>query len=424
MRRRATRIASAIGLATCVSAAALPVYGVDAFVECVEILAPLGAITALLADTLASGRTRIGGLRRQIGLLAAIAVTQLAVAVALFVRLMVFSARDAFFMALVVAYAALAALAAARLLSRRALADLDAVSDALHQVGEGRRGLTIDVHGGDELAALAADVEAMAAKLEAEERARRQLVIAVSHDLRTPIASVQLIAEALADGVFEPMDARPQLDLMSTHIRALASLIDELFELTRLEAGDIPWSLEHVPVDDLLLDTVDAMGPHAHAVGLTLRVERPGGELSVHANPAQIQRVLFNLIHNAIRHTPRGGHIAVHARRRSDTTVQIDVRDDGEGIADDDRERVFAPFARGSNGASGLGLAIARAVVEAHGGRIWAAPSPRGAHVCFTLISAESRAGHDGPRYGLDRAPTRAAGDPSRPASPVSSARR
>ncbi len=154
-------------------------------------------------------------------MLAVLASAQLAAALGLFAALMFVSDHDAFFMALAAGYAGLVGLVVARLVARRALADLDAVRSAVAQVGEGSRELQIAVRGQDELALLAADVEAMAAKVASEERVRRQLVASVSHDLRTPITTLQLIAQGLEDGIFEPERVREQLGLISTHVRAL-----------------------------------------------------------------------------------------------------------------------------------------------------------------------------------------------------------
>ena len=378
--------------AAAVSAIAWPVYGEGAFLDSLKILAPLGAATTLLADLIANHRARIRGVRRQLGVLAVLAAAQLGAAVALFAWLMFVSNHDAFFMALAAGYAGLIGLSAARLVARRALSDLDAVRRALAEVGEGSREVRIPVRGTDELATLAADVEAMVAKVAAEERARRELVASVSHDLRTPITTLRLIAEGLEDGIFEPERTREQLRLISTHVRALSSLIDDLFELTKLEAGDIHWSMEHVRLDELVRETIEAMRPHAEAGSVTIRAELDA--LSARANPEQLQRVLFNLIQNAIRHTPADGSVVVRAERAPGHAIEIEVADSGEGIDPALRERIFEPFIQGpsrvagEDGSAGLGLAIARAIVAAHGGRIWLAESGPGTRIRFSLPTA------------------------------------
>jgi signal transduction histidine kinase len=394
MRQTVPRVALAALAAVGLSAVAWPVYGQAAFVESVEILAPLGAATMLLADLIATRPRWIRGVRRQLGMLAALLAALLAAVLVLFAVFMFVSNHDAFFMILAAAYAGLIGLGAARLVARRALSDLDAVRGALAQVGHGAREVHIPVHGDNELAHLASDVEAMVAKVATEERARRQLVAAVSHDLRTPITTLQLIADGLQDGIFEPESAREKLQQFSTHTRALSSLVDDLFELSRLEAGDIHWSMERVRVDQLLRETVEAMRPHAEAGRITVRAELEDRLSPAHGNPEQLQRVLFNLIQNAIRHTPADGSIVVRAQRGAGPAVEIEVADSGDGIDPAYREKIFEPFVQGpsrvagQNGSAGLGLAIARAIVEAHGGRIWVARAGTGTQIRFRLPAA------------------------------------
>jgi signal transduction histidine kinase len=225
------------------------------------------------------------------------------------------------------------------------------------------------------------------------ERMRRELIAAVSHDLRTPITSLRLLTDAIADDVVDEETRRAYLAQMGTHVNALAALIDDLFELSRLEAGEIAWSLEQVRLDELVGETVDAMRVQAAARHVQVRAELPADLLPAKADPEKLQRVLFNLIQNAIRHTPADGSVVVRAAPAGDA-VEIEVADTGSGIAADDRDRVFEPFFRGgahaarpSNGA-GLGLAISRAIVEAHGGRIWLEDAPAGTAVRFSLPAA------------------------------------
>jgi signal transduction histidine kinase len=297
-------------------------------------------------------------------------------------------------MAMAAGYAALVGLGSARLVARGALSDLDAIRRALAEVGEGSRQVAIPVSGRGELATLARDLQTMVDKLAASERARRELVASVSHDLRTPLTTLQLIAEGLEDNIFEPERTREQLRTLATHVRALGALVDDLFELSRLEAGDIRWSMERVYVDELLRETIDAMRPHADAGGVEIRTEFTGALTPARGNPEKLQRVLFNLIQNAIRHTPADGSVVVRATPMAERGVEVEIADSGEGIAPELRDRIFEPFVQGpsrvagANGSSGLGLAIARAIVEAHGGRIWVAEASRGTHVRFSLPAA------------------------------------
>ena len=224
------------------------------------------------------------------------------------------SGHDAFFTALVAAFTGLLALWAGRLLGRRALADVDAVRSTLDAVGQGRRDVRTNLGGQDELARLGADVDAMVATLASEEHARRGLIASVSHDLRTPLTSLRLLVDAIDDDlVTDPAMRRDYLRRISTNVHALSALIEDLFELSRLESGDIRWTMEHVMLDELVYETIDAMRPHADAGAVAVRAELAPQLAAAQANPEQIQRVLFNLIQNAIRHTPADGSVVVRA---------------------------------------------------------------------------------------------------------------
>jgi len=223
------------------------------------------------------------------------------------------------------------------------------------------------------------------------EKTRRQLVAAVSHDLRTPIASLRLLVEAVDDEIVDGETRRRYLATMQTHIRSLSTMIDDLFELSRIEAGDIEWSMRQVELALLVDETVDAMQPEALARGVEVRSQLGGAPLAARADPEKIQRVLFNLIRNAIHHTPADGSVTVRAEARPDA-VEVEVADSGEGIGEEERGRVFEPFYRGgedsaarSADGAGLGLAISRAIVETHGGAIWIAAAEGGTSVRFTL---------------------------------------
>jgi signal transduction histidine kinase len=227
---------------------------------------------------------------------------------------------------------------------------------------------------------------------EAAERTRRQLVAAVSHDLRTPIASLRLLVEAVDDEIVDEETRHRYLATMQTHIHSLSSMIDDLFELSRIEAGDIEWSMRQVELALLVDETVEAMRPEAGARGVEIRCQLGDDPLPARADPEKIQRVLFNLIQNAIRHTPADGSVTVKAETERDA-VEIEIADTGDGIPAAERERVFETFFRGGEDASrnadgaGLGLAVSRAIVEMHGGRIWLAPAEQGTRVRFSLPS-------------------------------------
>jgi signal transduction histidine kinase len=236
---------------------------------------------------------------------------------------------------------------------------------------------------------------ALAVRLAMEERARReveamrrQLVAAASHDLRTPLASLRLLVESIDDGVATGETRERYLKEIRTHVAVLSGLIDDLFELSRIEAGDISWTMQQVELRELIVEAVAAMRAPAAERGVRVAADLPAEGLVAQANAEKVQRVLFNLIQNAIRHTPADGSVTVRARPLGGG-VEVEVDDEGEGVPAEVGDRVFEPFYRGDSArteeGAGLGLAISKAIVEAHGGRIWLERGAPGTKVRFTL---------------------------------------
>jgi signal transduction histidine kinase len=349
-----------------------------------------------------SGRLRagLGSLSHQFALAVAVVVAPVLVALVVVGLLMVVSGHAAVLVAVIVVVAGVLAVAAAKLLAGGILRDVQAIRDGLNAVGRGQRDVRIETAAEDELAELASAANAMIAQLRTEQAARdqsdsarRSLVASVSHDLRTPITSLRLLAEAVEDEIVDGEMRRSYLKRMRTHIDALSALIDDLFELSRLEAGDIRWSLEQVRLDVLVAETVEAMRVQAEAKGVSVTAQVSEVAGVARANPEKLQRVLFNLIQNAIRHTPPDGSVVVRAEPVADR-IEVEVADSGDGIAAEEREQVFTAFYRGGAGAArtgggaGLGLSVSRAIIEAHGGRIWLADATAGTRVRFSLPAA------------------------------------
>jgi signal transduction histidine kinase len=370
------------------------------------LVAGLGVPALAAAHALAAARTRFRSLRRAFAFAAAVAVGVILLAVLGTALLMFVSDHDAVLISGIVCGAALLALRAASIVGGSVAGDVRSLRDALAEVGEGRREVRVAGAARDEIGELARSAHEMARRLAEEEQARetaesarRRLVAAVSHDLRTPIASLRLLAEAVQDDIGDAQTQRRYLADMQTHIRSLSALIDDLFELSRIEAGDIHWSMRQVQLGALVDETVAAMRPEASAKRVEVRCELADPALAARADPERIQRVLFNLIRNAIRHTPADGSVTVRAEATA-SGVEVEVADTGGGIAREDRERVFDAFYRGGadaardSGGAGLGLAISRAIVETHGGRIWLAEAERGTRVRFSLLSAEAHRPH------------------------------
>jgi signal transduction histidine kinase len=239
------------------------------------------------------------------------------------------------------------------------------------------------------LAAALAMRQAMEERMSREiEAARRRLVAAASHDLRTPLASLRLLVESIDDGVATGETRERYLKEIRTQVAVLSGLIDDLFELSRIEAGDISWTMRQVELRELIDEAVVAMRAQAAERGVRVAADLPAEALVAQANAEKVQRVLFNLIQNAIRHTPADGSVTVRARPLGGS-IEIEVDDEGEGIPSEAGDRVFEPFYRGDSAraeeGAGLGLAIAKAIVEAHGGRIWLDAGALGTRVRFTL---------------------------------------
>jgi len=238
---------------------------------------------------------------------------------------------------------------------------------------------------GERLPAIVRDRDAMAAALEQLFDARRELVAWASHDLRAPIASLQAMLEAIEDGLVSAEDYLPTLH---AQVRTLSTLVDDLFELARIDAGVLTLELRQMPVAPLVASALMLLQPEAEARGVALSAD-VDEKVEARLAPDKFERVLFNLVTNALRHTPSDGSVAVRLERRA-SDLLLRVEDSGEGLPEEAPERMFERFwradrARSGSGA-GLGLAIARGLVEAHGGRIWAENRPQGgACISFTL---------------------------------------
>jgi signal transduction histidine kinase len=373
-----------------------PAHGAEPALVTAGLVLGLGALALIGAHVLAA-RRRFSSLRRQFALSAGVTVGVILISVLAASQLMFVSGHDALLVSAIVLAAGLVALRVGDLVAGGVARDVAGATAALEAVGRGKLDLRLHSTARDEIGALARATDSMAEQLaegerarDAAETARRELVAAVSHDLRTPIAALRLLVEAIDDEVVDEATRRRYLATVRTHIDSLSAMIDDLFELSRIEAGQIEWSMRQVELSMLVDETVDAMRPEARALQVDVRSELEDPHLSARANPEKIQRVLLNLLRNAIRHTPADGSVTVRAEAGLDA-VLIEVADTGDGIAADAREHVFEPFYRGPQDAArdsdgaGLGLTICRAIVETHGGRIWIAASEQGTRVRFSL---------------------------------------
>ncbi|MGH2531810.1 MAG: sensor histidine kinase [Thermomicrobiales bacterium] len=317
---------------------------------------------------------------------------------------MFFSTHDLWLLALLLGYSLAIAMIYSALVSASLSDAIGRLSDAAAKMAAGDLSVRVPIAGERELADLGHAFNQMATRLEAAfarqrelEEARQGLIAAVSHDLRTPLASLRVMVEAINDGVADdPATIRRYVAAMERETISLGKLIDDLFEMARLDAGQVTLRLQASPISSLVLETIEAMNAQAARQGVLLRAHCPPYLDPVMIDADRIQRVLYNLVQNAIRHTPADGSVVVEVLDRG-PDVQVSVRDTGEGIPESDLPHVFDRFYRGdkartrdgAHGGAGLGLSIARRLVETHGGRIWVAqPTDGGSVFSFTLPKA------------------------------------
>jgi len=286
------------------------------------------------------------------------------------------------------------------------------LTDRIHQLGAAAKRLAtgdlqtrIPVTGKDELSQLAKTFNMMADELQKVDekqreldQARRDLIAWASHDLRTPLASIRAMNEAIIDGVVN--DRKTVMTyLLNTNreVAHLSQLIDDLFELTTLDAGRQLDDKEAFCLREMLSETVETLRPRATSRQITLNGRIGKGVSHVCIAPSKIQRVLYNLLDNAIRHTPEGERVLVEAFTDAEQ-VRVSVNNTGSVIPPESLPQIFDSFYRGDHArqrtrdgyrGTGLGLAIARGFVEAHGGNIWVESTPHtGTTFTFTLPPA------------------------------------
>jgi signal transduction histidine kinase len=241
---------------------------------------------------------------------------------------------------------------------------------------------------GQELDALAGGFNTMAAALQATEATRRRLLADAAHELRTPLATLDAYLEGLADGIRAP--GQDTWDIMAAQTGRLRRLSDDIALVSRAEEGQLPLHKVTVAPADLVTSAVEAARPGYAAKGVRLTARPDDGLPRVSADPDRIGQVLSGLLSNALRHTPPGRSVCAAAAALP-AGVRITITDDGDGIAAEHLPHVFERFYRAdhardaAHGGSGIGLAIARALVTAHGGTLTAASGGPGTGACFTI---------------------------------------
>lgn len=258
----------------------------------------------------------------------------------------------------------------------RPLGDLRAAARA---IASGRLDHRVRATGG-EIGEVAEAFNAMAARLEADERLRREFLAAVAHELRTPLANVQAHLEAFLDGVAEPTPER--IAALHTQTVLLNRLVSDLRDLTLAQAGALPLQKTRVDLVDVCREVVEALQPWFEERGLSAEV-RAEGPVHAWGDPQRLRQVVQNLVHNAVRFSPPGGRVEVRLAAEGGW-AEVAVADEGPGIPPEELERVFEPFYRADparsrqGGGSGLGLAVVKHLVLAHGGTVRAERRPEG----------------------------------------------
>jgi len=286
-----------------------------------------------------------------------------------------------------------------------------AASRRIGAVAGGIRALAADdyvgrvyVDGGDEVSRLADDVNTLASRLDEAERARdsldrerRDLTAAISHDLRTPLASMRAMVEALDDAVVvDAAEVARYHEALRREIERLSRMVDDLFELSRIDAGMMRLELQALPLQEIAAEIVDAMSAQARRGDIALTLYVDGDPPTVRVDGNRIERAISNLVRNALEHTPSGGDVCVRVRAH-EPYVEVSVADSGKGIASDDLPRIWNRFVRGDKARNrdnnpdggGLGLAIVRGIVEAHGGVVRAESRPEEGSVFAMLIPSQ-----------------------------------
>jgi signal transduction histidine kinase len=284
--------------------------------------------------------------------------------------------------------AAIAALVVASALRER----IHHLAGGVRALAQGRLETRLRASGNDELAQLetmfnqtAARLQALDAQKRELDQMRRDLIAWVSHDLRTPLAAMRAMNESLLDGVVsDPQTTQRYLRDIQAEMQHLGQLIDDLFELAQVETERLPLNRQVISLRDLISDTLSGLGTRADSQGVTIEAHISPEVDVAHLAPDKIQRVLYNLLDNALAYTPVGGRVTLQAARRGDA-VEIQVHNTGSHIDSGDLPRVFESFYRGEQSRSrrererrgtGLGLAIVRGFIEAHGGAVKVQSSP------------------------------------------------
>ena len=278
-------------------------------------------------------------------------------------------------------------------LSRRMTSPIGVLARAARRLGHGDLSQRVRLQGEGEVTALAQAFNSMAADLEYAEQLRRNMVADVAHELRTPLSNIQGYLEAIRDGMIKPDAAA--IRSLDEEARLLSRLVNELQELSLAEAGELKLVYQTEDVANLVKQAASPWQPQLMAKEISLSLDLPDNLPPVNIDWQRANQVLHNILENAVAHTPKGGTITVAAGEKG-KWVEVSISDTGEGIPAEDLPHIFERFYRvdksraRATGGSGLGLTIARRLVEAHGGTITVdSKLGEGSRFSFTLPIAE-----------------------------------
>lgn len=377
-------IATLAALATTVAEEIGMVSDQDERNQLIALLASIG--TASVAITIIFRLFAPSSLTRRMLVATISGPVVIAAALAVGAQSMFLSEVNLEFLVILLAFSTVLGIGVTNTLARPLTRDLGALTEVAMKVGEGDLEARSDLERIDEVGDLSSAIDKMvhqistsnAARIEAEHE-RSVTLASLSHDARTPLTSMRLATEALLDGVAP--DPERYLKTIESDIRAVETLINDLFTIGQLEAGRYEVTAGPVDAMTTIHDVVEQMVPIADDKNIRLFVEGPD-TLKVTADPTQLNRVLQNLVSNALRHSPDDESVCIEVESSS---RRISVIDNGSGFPEDFCEEAFQPFRRHdearerAQGGAGLGLAVAKGIVEALDGRIWADPGPGGA---------------------------------------------
>lgn len=352
--------------------------------------------------------TRIPSLALTMALVYLVGVAVVAINVFYTAFKMFLSAHDFGLLTILLVFSAVISLFFAFFLSQSMVSRLRELLFVAGRVAEGDLTARVAAGSRDEIGKLSLEFNRMVEQLEwaREERgrleaSRRGLIAAVSHDLRTPLASMRAMIEAINDGVVsEPETVSRYLNTIQNETQHLSTLIDDLFELSQIDAGVLKLHIEPTSLEDLVSDALESMKAQAQRKNVKLQGEVHGALPRLPLDAPRMQRVLYNLVQNAIRHTPSDGTVTILVAEGGNG-VQLTVADTGEGILESDLPHVFDRFYRGeaartrgsgAGSGAGLGLAIAKGIVEAHGGTISVDSGPGQGAVFHVLLPLRAQA--------------------------------